>query len=109
MLIRLAVAAAIAVAPLAALAQAKSPGHSYRCIGSDGKKYYGSTIPEQCFGRPVEVLSSSGTVIQRIDAEAEKKSRAAKEAEAARKIELDNASREEARRSRALLATYTSE
>ncbi len=110
MIIRLAVlGAAVAFAPLAALAQGKTQGHSYRCVGSDGKKYYGSTIPQQCVGRPVEVISSSGTVIQRIDAEAEKKSRAAKEAEAARKVELDNASREEARRNRALLATYTSE
>jgi hypothetical protein len=111
MFVRIAVfGAAIAISPLAALAQSKAPqGHSYRCVTSDGKKYYGSTIPEQCVGRPVEVISSSGTVLQRIDAEADKKSRAAKEAEAARKLEVDNASREEARRNRALLATYTSE
>lgn len=101
--------AAFAFVPLEALAQGKGQGHSYRCVGHDGKKYYGQTIPQQCVGRPVEAMSASGTVLYRIDAEAEKKGRETKEAEAARKREEDNASREAARRSRALLATYTSE
>ena len=29
---------------------------SYRCIGADGKRYYGSTVPAQCRGLPVEEL-----------------------------------------------------
>lgn len=104
-----ALAAAMAAAPLAAWAQAKSQAHTFRCTGKDGKKYYGSTIPTPCLGEPIEALSSQGTVLYRIDAEADERARKAKEADAARKREEDAASKEEARRNRALLATYTSE
>lgn len=103
----LGVGMAVAAAPLAALAQAKI--QTYRCVGKDGKKYYGSTIPPQCAGLRVEALSASGTVIQRIDPEGDEKTRLAKEAEAAKKREEENVNREESRRNRALLATYTSE
>ena len=110
MLVRLAIlGAAIALAPLAALAQAKAQAHTFRCVSKDGRKYYGSTIPRQCIGQPVEAMSSSGTVLYRVDAEADDKAREAKEAEAAKKRIEDAASREESRRNRALLATYTSE
>jgi hypothetical protein len=110
MIIRLAIlGAAVALAPLAALAQGKAQAHTFRCVTKDGKKYYGSTIPQPCVGQPIEALSPTGTVIYRIDAEADRKALEAKEAEAARKREEDNASREAARRNRALLATYTSE
>jgi len=44
-----------------------------------------------------------------MDAEGDEKARADKEAELARKRELDTAAKEESRRNRALLATYTSE
>ncbi len=110
MLVRLAIlGAALALAPLAALAQAKAQAHSFRCVTKDGKKYYGSTIPRQCIGQPVEAMSASGRVLYRVDADADEKAREAKEAEAAKKRIEDAASREESRRNRALLATYTSE
>jgi hypothetical protein len=110
MLVRLAIlGAALALAPLAALAQAKAQAHSFRCVTKDGKKYYGSTIPRQCIGQPVEAMSASGRVLYRVDADADEKAREAKEAEAAKKRVEDAASREESRRNRALLATYTSE
>ncbi len=110
MLVRLALlGAAVALAPLAALAQGKAQAHTFRCVSKDGKKYYGSTIPQQCIGQPVEAMSSSGTVLYRVDAEADEKAREAKEADAARKRQDDAASREASRRNRALLATYTSE
>jgi hypothetical protein len=92
------------LAPLAAQAQA-----TYRCTGKDGKKYYGSTIPAQCFGRPVEQLNSQGAVTRRIDPEGEEKERAEKEASADKKKEEEAASLVQTRRSAALLATYTSE
>jgi len=95
---------ALLMAPLAAQAQV-----TYRCTGSDGKKYYGSTIPPQCFGRLVEQLNSQGLVVRRIDPEAEEKARAEKEASSEKNEKEEAASREETRRSRALLATYTSE
>jgi len=95
--------AALALAPLAADAQ------SYRCIGKDGKRYYGSTIPAECFGLPVEQLNAQGLVLKRIDQAGGEKERLAKEAADAKKREEESARRELARRNRALLATYTSE
>jgi hypothetical protein len=97
------VALALLLAPVLAVAQV-----TYRCAAVDGKKYYGSTIPPQCYGRPVEQINSQGMVIKRIDPEGEAKERAEKEANLAKKKEEDVASREETRRNRALLATYTS-
>jgi hypothetical protein len=95
-------AATLILAPLHAQAQ------SYRCVGKDGKKYYGSVIPRQCVGLPVEQLGPSGAVIQRIDPERELQERRQKEAEEAKKRESETAAKETARRNSALLATYTS-
>jgi hypothetical protein len=89
--------------PLAAEAQ------MYRCVSKDGKKYYQSTIPIECAGQPVEQISKQGTVIRRIDPEGDEKARLEKQAADAKKKEEDLATREESRRNRALLATYTSE
>jgi len=100
--------AALAAAPLAALAQ-PSGEYTYRCTGNDGKKYYGSTIPNACLGRPLELINKQGLMVKRIDPEGDEKKRIAKEAEAEKKRELEAANREAQRRTRALLATYTSE
>jgi hypothetical protein len=89
--------------PLAAEAQ------SYRCIGADGKRYYGSAIPQECFRRPVEQLNAQGLVVKRIDPAAAEKERRAKEAADAKKREDETVQREASRRNQALLATYTSE
>jgi hypothetical protein len=99
----LAALAVLALAPLSADAQ------SYRCAGKDGKRYYGSTVPAECYGRPVEELGRNGMVVKRIDPQGEEKERLAKEAAEAKKREQETAARESARRNRALLATYTSE
>ncbi len=106
---RFILAAALALAPLAAQAQGESSQFTYRCVGNDGKKYYGSIIPPQCAGRLVEQMSNQGVVVRRIDPDGEEKMRVAKEAEAAKKRESDALAKEAARRNRALLATYTSE
>jgi hypothetical protein len=97
-------AATLVLAPLAAYAQS-----SYRCTGNDGKKYYGSTIPMQCVGKPIEQLNAQGRVTRRIDPEGEEKARAEKAAAEAKAREEEAAQREHLRRNRALLATYTSE
>lgn len=99
------IVALIAAAPLAAQAQALT----YRCQSADGKKYYGSAIPMQCAGRLVEVLNSGGMVIKRIDPAADEKARLEKEAkEGKRPSQQTPQERDEERRNRALLATYTS-
>ena len=96
----------LAAAPLFAQAQGAL---TYRCVGQDGKKFYGSAIPMQCAGRLVEVLNSGGMVVKRIDPVAEEKERAAKAAREGRApAEQTTAERDEERRNRALLATYTS-
>jgi chromosome segregation ATPase len=96
-------AAALALAPLAAEAQ------SYRCVGKDGKKYYGSAVPPQCVGVAVEQVSASGTVLKRIDPQASADERAKKEAEEASQKMQAALSKEQGRRNQALLATYASE
>jgi len=96
--------AALIIAPLAAQAQV-----TYRCTGTDGKRYYGSTIPMQCVGRVIEQLNAQGLVVRRIDPAGEEKEREAKAAAAAKAKDEEAAMREETRRNRALLATYTSE
>ncbi len=95
-------AAALVAAPLGAQTQ------TYRCIAKDGKKYYSSTIPRQCIGRRVEVLNAQGTVIKRIDPEADEQARQEKAAALEKKRAVEEANRERERRNRALLATYTS-
>ncbi len=101
-------AAALIVAPLMAQAQEKGQV-TYRCTGKDGKKYRSDTIPQQCIGEPIELLNSQGFVVKRIDPVGEEKERLAKEANAAKKRELEAANKDAERRNRALLATYTSE
>src|SRR5688572_5540372 len=99
----------IAMASTLLLASLAAHAQSFRCTSKDGKKYYGSTVPPQCAGQVIEQLNSQGMVIRRIDPEGDEKAREAKEAEMARKREADAASKEDARRNRALLATYSSE
>jgi hypothetical protein len=93
----------LAALPFAADAQ------SFRCVGKDGKKYYGATIPPQCVGMPIEQLNKQGLVTRRIDAQASEADLKAKEADEKRKKEEAALAKDESRRNRALLATYTSE
>jgi hypothetical protein len=89
---------------------------SYRCVTKAGRKYYGSTIPQQCTGEPVEALSAQGTVLFRIEPPPTAEEKAAKEAEEKKNADAELAKREaerqaevQARRDRALLDTYASE
>jgi hypothetical protein len=100
--------AALILVPLAAQAQPKEQ-FTYRCVGKDGRKHYGQTIPQPCVGLPVELISKSGTVVRRIDPKADEEARLAKEADAEKKKEMEIVDKETARRNQALLATYTSE
>ena len=81
---------------------------SFRCVGKDGKKYYGQSLPPQCVGQSVEQLNAAGMVVKRFDAQASADERAKKQAEEADRKKRDALSKEEGRRDRALLATYSS-
>ena len=99
---------ATALAALTQLAHAQTESQSYRCVGADGKKYYGQTIPRACIGQVVEQLNAQGMVVRRIDPKSTAVDREAKAAEEKKQREEEIARREEQRRNRALLATYTS-
>jgi hypothetical protein len=110
MKIRIGLAAFLAGTALTMVAHAQpKQDYTYRCTGKDGKKYYGQTIPNACLGQPLELISKQGLVVKRIDPEGEEKARLAKEAEVEKKRELEAAQKDSLRRTRALLATYTSE
>src|SRR5215831_4855069 len=95
--------AAALMLPLAVSAQ------SYRCTGKDGKRYYGQQVPPQCLGLPVEQLNSQGLVVKKFDAQATAAEREKAAAEDEERKKREAISKEEGRRNRALLATYTSE
>ena len=95
--------AGLALAPFAAEAQ------SFRCTGKDGKKYYGQSVPTQCIGMPVEQLNAQGMVTKRFDAAASAAEREKMAAEEEDRKKREAVTKEEGRRNRALLATYTSE
>ncbi len=97
----------IAGAALAALLGAASAeAQTYRCVGKDGKKYYGQVLPQQCAGQPSEMLDSQGMVIRRIAAAPAKKSAAETAQDRQAKAAADHAALEEKRRNAALLDTY---
>lgn len=100
---RLVLMLSLAALPFAAEAQ------MFRCVGKDGKKYFGQTVPPQCAGQPIEQLNKQGAVVRRIEGQMSDGQRAAKEAEAKKKRDDAEAAKEAGRRNRALLATYTSE
>lgn len=91
------------------LVPALAAAQSYRCVGKDGKKYYGQSVPTQCVGQSVEQLNAEGRVVKKFDAQASADERAKKEAEEADRKKREAISKEEGRRDRALMATYSSE
>ena len=102
-MLRAALIIAIAALPIAAEAQ------TYRCVGKDGKKYYGQNVPTQCLGMPVEQLNAQGIVTKRFDAAASAAEREKKAVEEEERKKREAIAKEDGRRGRALLATYTNE
>ena len=102
-MLRILLAAVVAALPLAAQAQ------SYRCVGKDGKKYYGQSMPPQCVGQPVEQLNAQGLVVKRIDPAASADERAKKDAEEADRKKRAALAKEQGRKDNALLSSYASE
>ncbi|HXR58816.1 MAG TPA: DUF4124 domain-containing protein, partial [Burkholderiales bacterium] len=85
---------------LALLMPAMAAAQSYRCVGKDGKKYYGQSLPPQCVGQSVEQLNAGGRVVKKFDAQASADERAKKEAEDADSKKREAVSKEEGRRDR---------
>jgi len=82
---------------------------SYRCVGKDGKKYYGQSVPVECLGQPVEQLNDQGLVVRHIDPAASAAEREKKEAEEAERKKHEAQAKEQGRKDNALLSSYTSE
>ena len=102
-----AAASLFALAPLAVDAQSQ---FSYRCVSKDGRKHYGSTIPPQCYGQPVEQLNRQGMVVKRFDGGGTDTSKAAKGGTPQARAAAETPEQREASRQRnALLATYANE
>ena len=99
----------VAFAVFAALPLALHAQQTVRCVGKDGKKYFGQTMPQQCIGQAAEYLDKSGNVVKRVDAPLNAEQRAAREVEERKKLEAAAVAKDEARRNRALLETYTNE
>src|SRR4026208_1186495 len=72
---------------------------SFRCVGKDGKRYYGQTIPDQCIGQSVEQLDRQGMVVRRIENRSSE-DKALKKAEEKKKSEEAAGEKEEERRTR---------
>ena len=71
------------------LAAPGAEAQSYRCVGKDGKRYYGSVVPHECYGLPIEQLNAQGMIVRRIDPAGSEKERLAKEAAETKKREED--------------------
>lgn len=98
--------ARVAALLIAALGAASADAQTYRCIGKDGKKYYGQVPPPQCAGQPTEMLNSQGQVMH---VPPKKEAGTSAKAPTAVKKSEDPAAREERLRNTALLDTYANE
>jgi len=93
----------------AAIGATGADAQTYRCVGKDGRKYYGQVPPSQCTGQPTEMLNSQGQVIHRPPPGDSKKTESTAKAQSAKKQVEDPAAREQRLRNSALLDTYANE
>jgi hypothetical protein len=82
---------------------------AYRCKDEKGLTHIGDTPPAQCANVVMYEVTSSGTVIRKIDPSLTGDQIRAKQEEAARQKEEAKAAAEQRRKDMALLATYSSE
>lgn len=78
------------------------------CCDVDGRKTCGDPPPRQCLDKAKTVFDKGG-VAKEVEAPITAEQRAARDAEAARKVEEEKLAAEQARRDRALLDSYTNE
>jgi flagellar biosynthesis GTPase FlhF len=97
--------AATLVLPVAAFGQAKL----YKWTDANGNVHYTDKVPTEAAGRAREELNKQGTVMRRTDAALTAEQRAELERDKKRKVEEDNAAREQKRKDMALLNTYSTE
>jgi len=95
-----------AMLPLQAGAQGRT---TYCCTGDNGRQICSDVLPEQCYGKAYREVNSRGMTIKKVEAPLTAEQRAVREAEIRQARDEDLRRKEEDRRNRALLATYSSE
>jgi hypothetical protein len=81
----------------------------YKCVDERGVTRIGDTPPDQCSNVPMYEVSSSGTVLRKIDPSLTPEQVKARTDEADRKKESEKAQNEQRRKDLALLATYSTD
>jgi len=92
---------------VAALAAGSSHA-AYRCVDEKGVTHIGDTPPAACAKVPLFEISSSGTVLRKIDPTPSAEEAKSREAEAADRKEKEKQAAEQRRKDIALMATYSS-
>lgn len=86
------------------------PAHAlFRCVDDKGVTHYGDTMPPQCAKKEVSEISSTGTLVRKIDAQLTPEQIKIREAEKAKRTENLRLVAEQKQRDLALLGTYGSE
>lgn len=91
-----------------ALSALPASARIYCCTDDQGHRVCGDILPAQCRVRAYHELNAQGVVRQKHEAPMTPEQRAQRDAELARKKAEDKAAAEQARRDRAMLASYTS-
>jgi hypothetical protein len=92
--------------PSQSAAQART---TYCCTGDNGRQICSDVLPEQCYGKAYREVNSRGMTVKKVEAPLTPEQRAVREAEAKQAREEELRRKEEDRRNRALLTTYSSE
>lgn len=79
----------------------------FKCVDAKGKVYYTQIRPRECLGRETEELSSQGNVTKRTGRTLTPEQRAEQEKALNEQQRREDAAREERRKNRALLSTYS--
>jgi hypothetical protein len=81
---------------------------TYCCNDDAGRRVCGDQVPSQCLKRGYQEYNAQGVIYKQHDAPLTAEQRAQRDAEIASKKELERLAADQARRDRALLASYSS-
>ncbi len=84
-------------------------GTTYCCFDERNIQTCSDTLPYQCYGRAYREINESGMTVRRVDAPLTSEQRAQREVEIRKAREEELKRKEQDRKNRALLATYSSE
>lgn len=98
-----------ALLPLAlALSAIPASARIYCCTDGNGRRVCGDILPAQCQTRAYNEFNTQGVVKKKYDAPLTPEQRVQRDADLAKKKAADNAAAEQARRDKAMLASYNS-